>query len=263
VEVIGVGLSPESAIELKADPAFQVIAGLTTTDVIAAMHNSKPPFVDIRVRKAITYAIDRDEVIKGAVFGMAKPIGSHMDPLNPFYVDLSHLYEYNPSKAKQLLAEAGYPQGFEFVLRLAEPYMTYRRAGEIIAGQLAKVGLKAKIEIVEWGQWLSRVYNQADYDMTVMGHAEPFDIGVYANPRYYFRYDNPELQALIKEANATLDEAKRRALYGEAQRLIAEDAVNVFLYNGPYLVGLRKTVHNWWTNLPIPAIDVTRVYKSK
>jgi len=263
VDVIGAAMNPESALELKHDPQFRVVEGLTTTDVIAAMNNSKPPFSDLRVRKAITYAIDRDEVIKGSVFGMAKPIGSHMDPLNPYYVDLSHLYEYAPQKAKQLLTEAGYPQGFDFVLRLAEPYLAYRRAGEIIASQLAKVGLKAKIEIIEWGQWLARVYRQADYDMTVMGHAEPFDIGIYANPQYYFRYDNPKLQALIAEADASLDDGKRKALYEQVQRLIADDAVNVFLYNGPYLVGMRNTVHNWWTNLPIPAIDVTRVYKTK
>jgi peptide/nickel transport system substrate-binding protein len=263
VDVIGVGMSPEGALELKGDADFRVIEGLTTTDVIVAMNNSKPPFSDIRVRRAITYAIDRDEVIKGTTFGMAKPIGSHMDPLNPYYVDLSHLYEHNPQKAKQLLAEAGYPQGFECVLRLAEPYLAYRRAGEVIASQLAKVGVKAKIEIIEWGQWLARIYRQADYDMTVMGHAEPFDIDIYANPQYYFRYDNPQLQALLREADAALDDAKRKALYEQAQRIIAEDAVNVFLYNGPYLVGMRKTVQNWWTNLPIPAIDVTRVSKTK
>jgi peptide/nickel transport system substrate-binding protein len=263
VDVIGVGMSPESALELKGDPAFRVIEGLTTTDVIVAMNNSKPPFSDIRVRKAITYAINRDEVIKGSTFGMAKPIGSHMDPLNPYYVDLSHLYEYDPQKAKQLLAEAGYPQGFECVLRLAEPYLAYRRAGEIIASQLATVGVKAKIELIEWGQWLARIYRQADYDMTVMGHAEPFDIDIYTNPQYYFRYNNPQLQALLKEADSSLDDAKRKALYERAQRMIAEDAVNVFLYNGPYLVGMRTTVRNWWTNLPIPAIDVTRVSKTK
>jgi peptide/nickel transport system substrate-binding protein len=202
-------------------------------------------------------------VIKGVVFGMAKPIGSHMDPLNPFYVDLSQLYEYDPQRAKQLLAEAGYPRGFEFVLRLAEPYLTYRRAGEIVASQLAKVGLKAKIEIIEWGQWLARIYRQADYEMTVMGHAEPFDLGIYANADYYFRYHNPTVQALMREADTTLDDGRRHELYEQVQRIIAEDAVNVFLYNGPYLVGLRRTVHNWWTNLPIPAIDVTRVYKIK
>jgi peptide/nickel transport system substrate-binding protein len=263
VDVIGAAMNTESAVELKNDPQFRVIEGLTTTDVIVAMNNSKPPFSDIRVRKAITYAINRDEVIKGSVFGMAKPIGSHMDPLNPYYVDLTHLYEYDPQKAKQLLTEAGYPQGFEFVLRLAEPYLAYRRAGEIIASQLAKVGLKAKIEIVEWGQWLARIYRQADYDMTVMGHAEPFDIGIYADPQYYFRYDNPKLQGLIAEADTSLDDTKRKSLYEQVQRMIADDAVNVFLYNGPYLVGMRNTVHNWWTNLPIPAIDVTRVYKTK
>ena len=263
VDVIGAAMNPESAVELKNDTQFQVIEGLTTTDVIVAMNNSKPPFSDLRVRQAITYAINRDEVIKGAVFGMAKPIGSHMDPLNPYYVDLSHVYEYDPQKATQLLTEAGYPQGFEFVLRLAEPYLAYRRAGEIIASQLAKVGLKARIEIIEWGQWLARVYRQADYDMTVMGHAEPFDISIYANPQYYFRYDNPTLQALLAQADAALDDAKRKSLYEQVQRLIADDAVNVFLYNAPYLVGMRNTVHNWWTNLPIPAIDVTRVYKTK
>ncbi len=66
-----------------------------------------------------------------------------------------------------------------------------------------------------------------------------------------------------KEADAALDDNQRKALYEQVQCLIAEDAVNVFLYNGPYLVGMRNTVHNWWTNLPIPDIDVTRVYKTK
>jgi peptide/nickel transport system substrate-binding protein len=263
VDVIGAAMSPENAVELKSDPEFKVIEGFSTTDVIAAMNHSKAPFSDLRVRQAITYAINRDEVIKGSVFGMGQPIGSHMDPLNPYYIDLSHLYTYDPQKAKQLLAEAGYPHGFEFTLKLAEPYLAYRRAGEIIASQLTKVGLRAKIEIVEWGQWLARVYRQADYEMTVMGHAEPFDIGIYANPDYYFRYDNPKLRELLREADASLDDARRKSLYEQAQRLIADDAVNVFLYNGPYLVGMRKTVHNWWTNLPIPAIDVTRVYKTK
>jgi peptide/nickel transport system substrate-binding protein len=263
VDVIGVGLSPESAVELKVEPQFQVIQGLTTTDVLVAMNNSKPPFSDLRVRQAITHAINRDEVIKGAVFGMANPIASHMDPLNPFYVEMNPPYAYDPQRAKQLLTEAGYPQGFEFVLRLAEPYLAYRRVGEIIASQLAKVGLKGKIEIIEWGQWLARVYRQADYDMTVMGHAEPFDIGIYANADYYFRYNNPKVQALMQEADTTLDDSQRYRLYEQVQRLLAEEAVNVFLYNAPYLVGMRKTVHNWWTNLPIPAIDVTRVYKAK
>jgi peptide/nickel transport system substrate-binding protein len=263
VDVIGAAMSPENAVELKSDPEFKVIEGFSTTDVIAAMNHSKAPFSDLRVRQAITYAINRDEVIKGSVFGMGQPIGSHMDPLNPYYVDLSHLYEYDPQKAKQLLAEAGYPQGFEFVLRLAEPYLAYRRAGEIIASQLGKVGLKAKIEIIEWGQWLARIYRQADYDMTVMGHAEPFDIGIYANSQYYFRYENPKLQELIAAADASLDDTERKSLYEQVQRIIADDAVNVFLYNSPYLVGMRNSVHGWWTNLPIPAIDVTRVYKTK
>jgi peptide/nickel transport system substrate-binding protein len=96
-----------------------------------------------------------------------------------------------------------------------------------------------------------------------MGHAEPFDIGIYANSQYYFRYENPKLQELIAAADASLDDTERKSLYEQVQRIIADDAVNVFLYNSPYLVGMRNTVHGWWTNLPIPAIDVTRVYKTK
>src|SRR5438132_10389705 len=105
------GLGPEHVQEVQQDPRFQVIVGDTTNDVILAMNNSRKPYADVRVRRAVTVAINKAEVLKGAMFGLGRILGSHVDPLNPYYVDVSGLMPYDPAKAKQLLAEAGYPNG--------------------------------------------------------------------------------------------------------------------------------------------------------
>ncbi|MFB2351459.1 ABC transporter substrate-binding protein, partial [Priestia megaterium] len=84
--------------------------------------------------------LDRGAIIEGAMFGYAKPIGSHFPPQSPDYVDLTGLYPHDPAKARALLAEAGYPNGFEVTLKLPPPSYA-RRSGEIIAAQLAQVGV--------------------------------------------------------------------------------------------------------------------------
>ncbi len=162
----------------------------------------------------MAYAIDRNALIKGAMSGYGIPIGSHMDPGNPYYIDLTSTYAYNPEKAKQLLAEAGYPNGFEAVIKLPERFAYAKRTGEIIADMLSQVGIKLKIELTEWGQWIDRVFKNADFDLTVIGHAEPFDINIYANPKYYFRYDNPKFQETLKKAEMEANpKIRERTLY--------------------------------------------------
>src|SRR5438445_2059882 len=188
------GLGPEHVQALQKDARFQVIVGDTTNDVILATNNSRKPYADVGVRRAITYAIDTQDVHKGAMSRMGKILGSNVDPLNPYYIDVSGLMPYDPAKAKKLLAEAGYPNGFETVLKVAPQYYYTVRTGEIIVNHLAKVGVKVKIEQIEWGQWISRVWRDADYDLTIIGHAEAWDIANYANPKYYFRYDSAEFQ---------------------------------------------------------------------
>src|SRR5881396_144604 len=116
------GLGPEHVQELQKDARFQVIVGDTTNDVILATNNSRKPYADVGVRRAITYAIDKQDVLKGAMFGMGKILGSSVDPLNPYYINVSGLMPYDPAKAKKLLAEAGYPNGFETVLKIAPQY---------------------------------------------------------------------------------------------------------------------------------------------
>ena len=115
IDVIAYDVSPENALLLEKDPKFKVFNGYTTTKVIMSINNSRKPFDDVRVRRAMAHAIDRNAIIKGAMSGYGVPIGSHMDPGNPNYIDLTSTYPYNPEKAKQLLTEAGYPNGFEAV----------------------------------------------------------------------------------------------------------------------------------------------------
>jgi peptide/nickel transport system substrate-binding protein len=263
VDVIAYDLSPENAVLLENDPRFRVLRGNTTTEVIMAMNHSRKPFNDYRVRQAITLAIDRQAVIQGAVAGLGSPIGSHMDPTNPYYVDLTGLYPCNPEKAKQLLVDAGYPNGFEAVLSLPEPYAYARRSGEIIADQLSQVGIKVNIEVIQWGQWIDRVFKNADYDLTVIGHAEPFDIEIYSRPTYYFRYSNPTFQELIKNAEGEMNEQARKKIYEAAQRVLADDFVNVYLFVYPALPAMKKEVMNWWQDYPTIAVDATEVYIQK
>ncbi len=263
VDVLAYDLSPENAPMLEKDPRFKVLKGHTTTDVIMAINNSRKPFNDPRVRQAITLAIDRKAIIEGAVAGYGSPIGSHMDATNPYYIDLSGLYPYNLEKAQKLLAEAGYPNGFEAVLKLPEPYAYARRSGEIIADQLSKVGIKLTLEVIQWGQWIDRIFKNAEYDLTVIGHAEPFDIEIYARPNYYFRYHNPKFQELIKKAEEEMSEPARKKIYEEAQRMLADDFVNAYLFVYPALPAMKKEVTNWWKDYPTIAADATEVYLQK
>lgn len=223
-------------------------------------NNSRKPFNDVRVRRAMAHAIDRRAIIDGAMFGYGTPIGTHMSPINPNYVDLTWMYPYDPEKAKLLLAEAGYPNGFEAVIKLPSMYPYSVRSGEIITDLFKKVGITLKIELIEWGQWIDRVYRNADYDLTVIGHVEAFDIGIYTNPEYYFRYDNPRFQEIIKRARESADPDEQKKLYAIAQYVLADDAVNGFLFEAPSLIAMRKEVMGWWKDYPAIAHDVTEVW---
>ncbi|HZO39612.1 MAG TPA: ABC transporter substrate-binding protein [Methylomirabilota bacterium] len=259
------GLGPEHIPDLQKDSRFQVIVGETTNDVIMAMNNSKKPFSDVRVRRAITHGINKPDVVKGAMFGLGRVLGTNVDPLNPYFVDMSGAMPYDPAKAKKLLAEAGYPNGFETVLKVAPQYYYTVRTGEVLADQLQKIGVKIKIEQIEWGQWLSRVWKDADYDLTIIGHAEAWDIANYANAKYYFRYDSAEFQKLFQESEVTVDDKARRELYVKMQKKLVEDAPVVWLYIHPRLAVTKKGLQGLWKDLPAGAgvMDLSEVAWAK
>jgi peptide/nickel transport system substrate-binding protein len=98
----------------------------------------------------------------------------------------------------------------------------------VLVGQ-PKASIRVKLEQIEWGQWLDRVYKNADYDMTIIGHAEAWDAGNYANPKYYFRYDSPRFQRAFQDSETTLDDKKRREIYADLQQIMADEAPVVWL----------------------------------
>ncbi len=251
--------APENLAQFEADPRFQVLVGSTEGETILSTNNKMPPLDDVRVREAIAHAIDRQAIIDGAMFGYGTPIGTHFAPHNPAYVDLTGLSQYDPELSRKLLAEAGYPDGFTTTLKLPPPSYA-RRGGEIIAAQLAAVGIKVEITNLEWAQWLEEVFRGKDYGLTIVSHTEPFDIGIYARPDYYFQYDNPAFQGLMEELNATTDPTKRAAILGAAQAMIAKDYVNGYLFQLAALTVANAKVAGLWANAPTQATDLTAVY---
>jgi peptide/nickel transport system substrate-binding protein len=252
------GIPPENIPQFQADPRFTVKIGQTEGKTILAINNGKKPFDDVRVRRAIAHALDRTAIIDGAMFGYALPIGSHFSPLDPGYVDLTGRYPYDVEKAKALLAEAGFPDGFSATLKLPPPSYA-RRSGEIIAQQLAAVGIKVAIEPLQFPQWLANVFTNKEYDLTIISHTEPLDIDIYTRPEYYFNYKNSTYNSVVAAIPATADEAGRNRLYGEAQRILADDSVNSFLFLLPKLAAWSKDLSGLWENSPIQANDLTLV----
>lgn len=249
---------PDSVAQIQGDPRFKVVIGATEGETILSMNNKKSPFDKLQVRQAISFALDRKAIIDGASAGLGVAIGSHMSPANKAYVDLTGLYPHNVDKARELLKEAGLESGFKATLKLPPPSYA-RLGGEIIASQLRDIGIDLEIVPVEWAQWLDQVFTKKDYDLTIVSHTEPNDIDIYSRKDYYFNYDNPTFDKIIADLNLTSDEAKRMTLLGEAQKILADDAVVGFLYELPKAGVWDAKLEGFWENAPIQANDLTKV----
>ena len=250
--------APETLAQIQTDPRFKVLVGTTEGETILAMNNARPPLDNVKVREAIAHAINRQDLIDGAMFGYGTPIGTHFAPHNPDYADLTAQSAYDPELSKKLLAEAGVR---DLTLRLALPPPPYaRRGGEIIAAELRAVGIQTQITNMEWAQWLEQVYKNADYDLTIISHVEPMDIGIYGREKYYFNYRNPAFRETMSRLDATTDPAQRSALLKQAQQIIADDYVNAYLFQLPKTGVAKAEIEGLWENAPMPANDLTGVY---
>ena len=243
----------------EGNPQFKVLVGTTEGETILSTNNKKPPFDNLKVRQAMAHALDRQAIIEGTTNGYGTPIGAPFAPHNPYYVDLTATYPHDVAAAKALLAEAGLPNGFSATLKLP-PVAYARTSGQIIASQFAEVGIKLELINVEWAQWLEDVYTNKDFDLTIVSHVEPFDIGNYANPDYYFGYDNPEFQALIDKLNGTTDEAARKDLAIEAQTILAKDAVNGYLFELAQTGVWNAKLEGMWQNSPIEGLVLRDIH---
>ena len=244
--------------QLQADKRFTVQTGSTAGKGILAINNRKAPLSDVRVRRAISHAIDRKAFIDGAQEGLGTPIGSHFAPTDVGYVDLTKMYPHNVEKAKALLREAGVTTPLNLTLTLPPPAYA-RKGGEIIAAQLAKVGIVAKIENVEWAQWLAGPF-KGNFDLTIINHVEPLDYATaYANPNYYFGYDSALFRGYVKTLSDTSNYKDRMRLLERIQRQLAEDAVNAFIWNPAQVAVFKKGLRGIWNSSPIFANDMSTV----
>ena len=249
-------VTPRSVAQFKSNPKFQVLVSGSRAKTILAMNNKKKPLDDVRVRRAIAAAIDRKAVIEGAGDGYGAPIGSHYVPGGFGFVDTTGVNPFNIDKAKALLAEAGIKTPLELTLKLPPPPYA-RQGGEVIAAQLAKIGIIAKIENVEWAQWLSGTYTNKNYDLTIISHVEPFDLGNFAKKDYYWGYESAKFNELFDKIKNSPRPADRAKLLGDAQRMLANEAVHGFLYQPQWITLANKNLKGLWKDMPIFVNDLS------
>ena len=239
----------------QSNKKFQVLIGGSRAKTILAINNKRKPLDDVRVRRAIAAAIDRKAVIEGAADGFGVPIGSFYVPGAPGYIDTTGINPFDQAKARALLHQAGVNVPLELTMKLPPtPYA--RQGGEVIAAQLAKVGINAKIENVEWAQWMSGVYGQKAYDLTIISHVEPLDFGNFARPNYYWGYESADFNALWAKVNATIKPEERNKLMAQAQKLVADEAVSAYLYQPTWITVANARVKGLWKDMPLFANDV-------
>lgn len=249
-------VSPRSVAQFKANPRFQVLVSGSRAKTILAINHARKPLNDVRVRRAIACAIDRKAVIDGAAEGYGVPIGSHYVPSAFGYVDTTGINPFDLDKAKALMAEAGVKT--PLVLNMTLPPAPYaRQGGEVIAAQLAKIGIEVKLQNVEWAQWLSGTYGNKNYDLTLISHVEPFDLVNFTKPDYYWGYRSVQFNALFEQIKHTTRPADRARLLGEAQRLLAQEAVHAFLYQPQWVTVANKGLRGLWKDMPVFVNDLS------
>lgn len=235
-----------------------VLAGASTGKVMLSVNGFTEALHDVRVRRAISHAVDAAAVRAASWRGLGTPIGSHSTPADPWHVDLAGTYPHDPARARALLTEAGHADGLALALRLPPP--TYaRRAGALVAEQLGAVGVSVTVEHLDWTTWVDEVLIGGDYDLTVVSHAEPDDIAEYGNSSYYWHYDEMEVATQLADADLTADPDERDRIHAEVLERLAEDAVGTWLYAMPEVAVVRDGVSGYVPDRRAGAVDVRAV----
>ena len=209
---------------------YVVKAGDDTDKFVLAFNSKGTSTSDKRVRQAIRYAINNEELI-AARGGSDAALGGPIPSLDPGYEDLTDLYPYNPTKAKSLLAEAGYSTANPLTSRFEYANIYGTEIGDQLKSQLKAVGIDLQVNVVEFSAWLQDVYTNKDYDLSLVDHNESHDFYQWADPEYYYNYDNPKVQELYAKALAATSDEEEESLLRQAARLVSEDAPADWLFN--------------------------------
>ena len=246
IDVIAQVSGPEQAASFKADGGYRVLEADPVGKVMVSFNNTKGALASQKVRRAIAMAIDHKAWIDGLYAGHAVPIGSHACPNagEPYYVDETGVNPHDPTKARALLAEAGFAN---LTLRLSVvtdfPYAV--RGGDILTSALKDIGITVKTEGTQFAGWLKGTFLAGDYDMTIINHVEERDIANWGNPKYYWHYDNAQVQKWLTQADAEVDDTKRNDLYAKILRQLADDAAGGWVASPKALFIAKKSVENF------------------
>ncbi len=223
--------------QIEATGEFTLELGQSTDKGTLAFNQTSGPLADQRVRQAIRQAIDHDAFVEALASGetLYGPIPS----LDPGYEDLADVAPYDPEAARALLAEAGVE---DLTLELTIPSFYSTTIPQILVSDLNEVGITLEVNSVDFPTWLNDVYINKDYDLSFVLHTEAHDFENWANPDYYFTYDNAEVQRLYAESLAATDEAEAADLLAQAARIVSEDSAADWLYNGASVVAVGTSI---------------------
>lgn len=261
--------------QLSSDQAAQLTSKYEVVysnfNLVQAMflNNDFEPFKDERVRKALCYAVDRDEINMMISDGHGTVIGSGVFPgitltYDKFLVDV---YKYNTEEAKKLLAEAGYPDGFSFTITIPSSYDQHVATGEVIVEQLKKIGVTAKIELVEWSAWLSEVYSGRKFEATIIGldaNLAPGDVlkrYVSTAGNNFINYKNDSFDLAYASALAAQKDEDKAIYYKLCQKILTDDAASVFIED-PAQITVIKKGFTGYTPYPVYVLDCSKIHRA-
>jgi len=261
VDVVTSIQSPDALSRFTADTSkYTVSEGKSTTKELLAFNDAEGPFTDVKLRQAISAAVDRKALLQ-AIWGDYGTVnGSMVPPTDPWYEDLTSVNAYDPAKAKQLLAEAGKADGFTFTLD-TPTYDPHPAVAQYLQSALRKVGVTVKVNSISADEWYTKVYQQHDFEATLQEHVNDRDVVFYGNPDFYFGYDNGSVQQDISDAEQASSEDQQTALLKQANEQIVRDAASDWLYLYPQIVVSDKDVTGYWKNglnsqFPVSGITV-------
>jgi peptide/nickel transport system substrate-binding protein len=243
--------------QIEADGAYELVLGASTDKGTLAFNQTSGPLSDKRVRQAIRQAIDHEGFIEAAASG--ETLYGPIPELDPGYEDLAEVAPYDPEAARALLADAGVE---ELTLTLTIPNFYSTTIAQILVSDLNEVGITLEVDSVDFPTWLTDVYTNRDFDLSYVLHTEARDFENWADPTYYFTYDNPDVQRLYTESVAATDPDEAAELLAEAARIVSEDAAADWLFNAASVVAVGTNITGMPSINVNARIDLADVAKS-